>query len=185
MKIYVSVFKVLFYLSGALFANDISEKVTCKTGAYSEDKDPAGTNIRAKPRGKIIGRIPSQTVFSVTGYMNDWFEVSKFEYDINDDSDLAYAKSHGHKIKNQTAYILGLKGWIHKNHVAFHFGGKSDAALYEKPDEDSKVIMPIKNADQEILFSVISCKDNWYKVKFKGRVGWVNSICLMTKTNCN
>jgi len=175
----------LVYSNDYLLANESSEKIACKTGAYSEDNDLAGTNIRAEPNGKIVGRIRSQTLFSVTGYMNDWFEVSNFEYDLDDEGDIEYAKHHKHKIKDQTAYILGLKGWIHRKHVNFHFGGRNDAVLFEKPDEDSRQIMAIKNADQEILFSVLSCRGKWYKVKFKGRIGWVNRICLMTKTNCN
>ena len=176
---------ILLFMDSVLSAEHKDKKIICKTGAYSKDDDPAGTNIRDQPKGRILAQIPSGTVFSIIGYLDEWFEIKEFEYNLDSDADIEYAKKNKHKIAGDTASIPRLRGWIHRNHVTFHFGGRYDAKLYKKPDDESKVIFPIKESETESPAAVLACSDNWFKVKIKNQIGWVNSICLNTRTNCN
>ena len=156
-------------VSSFVSGENTAKKEICKTGAYSQDKDPNGTNIRSGPKGKILGQIPDETIFSVIGYQDEWFEVREFEYYLDSDWLIEYAKRNKHKIEGDIARIPKLKGWIHRNHVTFHFGGRLDANLYAQPDENSKLLFRIKGSDQEDNFKVLACKENGTKLSSRDR----------------
>ncbi|AFM14156.1 SH3 domain-containing protein [Turneriella parva] len=161
-----------------------AEKVQCQTGAYSKDSDPAGTNIRESPNGKILTAIPSDTVFSIIGYKDGWFEVTDFEYYVHDSPDIAFAKRMKHKISGEKATIPGLKGWIHRKHVDVHFGISSPIRVRKVPDEESILSFLLRYPNPEGPDEILECSGRYLKIKVKHRTGWIDQFCTNTLSNC-
>jgi hypothetical protein len=161
-----------------------AEKVQCQTRAYSKDPDPAGTSIRESPNGKILTAIPGDTVFSVTGYKDGWFEVTDFEYYVHEAPELAFARRMKHKISGEKVTIPGVKGWIHRKHVDVHFGISAPIKVRKVPDDEGIMSFLIRYPNPEGPDEILECSGRYLKIKVKNRTGWINQFCTNTLTNC-
>lgn len=174
----------------------------CSLGAWSNDTDPAGLNVRAAPglKAKVVGIVPPprklppseeafgpeplKSEFGVFGYRDGWFLIGKISapgvaYDIR------YPASAPQPYKG--------RGWVNAKMVggALANGGLPMGEVFASPHADAarKVV---KNAAGEPIgldgtpFRLLACSGWWGLVEFPdGQRGWWRSICSNQATNCS
>jgi hypothetical protein len=153
-----------------------AQNSNCTLGAWVEDKDPAGTNIResAGTTAKIVANVPyakedgETAMLDVIGYSNGWLKVTRAE------------------TVDGNSIFKGF-GWISAKKVGFAIqntkGGKN-VPLYSRPDRTSKTILQVPET-AKFLITGFDCFG--FKISYKGKHGWIakGDSCGNPVTTCS
>ena len=186
----------------------------CSFGAFVQETDPAGLNVRQTPNlsGKILGTLPPviesseldgykvKVELDILGSNNGWFQIA------NAQDNTALTGKPARKVFSGSGWVNGRKLTV-----------KSQARKgYARPDVNSPVILSLRDGsgfdNDEIVQAgqLISCHGNWALVEFsrdklstdmnklvvaapaaqaglpKGHFrAWVNQICAIQETSCD
>ena len=163
---------VFFLLAGIAFSAS-AQSLT----VFIYDTDGPYTNIRNAPKGKVVGKLPtnSDAMFNVVKCVNGWWQINKGEYWQPDDET--------GKLKGSTTGY-----WVHKSCIAVstrNYGGQK-LLLRNTPSHQGALSYSFKD---ETMLRPIDIKGDWIKVQtFDGKhAGWIESewLCGNSVTNCN
>ena len=168
----------------------------CSMTAWSNDKDPAGLNVRAEPsaKAKVLGIVPPPRVmpikydafgpepvkaeFKIIGFRDGWFLIA----DI---------KAPG--VPYDAPYPANLpkpykgRGWVAGNKIgaAPAFTGLPFGRLYKAPHVEARHEMRTGGSDNPFA-RVLSCSGAWGQVEAEdGKRGWVRGLCANQVTTCS
>jgi len=140
------------------------------------DLDDLPTNVRNKPKGDIILKLPKTGDYEVylKGELNGWFKVDEID-EINEN------KIHEN-----------VDGFIHGSILAAatrNYGGEK-IHIYKQANDMSDIVYTLT---QETMVFLVSSnkKGNWLKVRIKTDKsiyeGWIRSdwLCGSIRTNCS
>ena len=168
----------------------------CAIGAWSNDKDPKGLNVRAEPnaKAKILGIVPPPRVmpkkydafgpepvkaeFKVIGYRDGWFLIDEIKAP-GVPYDAPYPASLPKPFKG--------RGWVAGNKVgaAPAFTGLPFGRLYKAPHVEARHEMRTGGTDNPFA-RVLSCSGAWGQVEAEGgKRGWVRGLCSNQATTCS
>jgi hypothetical protein len=161
----------------------------CDFQAYSDDSDPAGTNVRSGP-GTAFGvtgvLVPTRDLdgylwspeFAVTGFENGWFQIGD-----------ATAGQYG---EGPEVRVFEGPGWVSARLVEFAI---EDWNLRAGPSWDASVILEMAvdtpwYLDSLRVQTVHACDGRFLEVTLVNeagdtRRGWVNNICGNQATTCS
>lgn len=178
----------------------------CSLGAWSDDKDPAGLNVRAEPRAnsKVLGKLPPpfkfkarnksentpdggwRTEFRVIGFKDGWFLIEG-------------ATPPGKAYEDESVYPkkppmpYSGRGWVAGNKIgaAYANGGTRMGGLFQAPHVDAKWT-PAKTSYGGDLGPdgspkrILACSGTWVLVDSHDSVrGWWRALCSTQVTNCS
>lgn len=148
-------------------------------GVFIFDSDGPYTNVRNKPSGKVVDKIPvnASAMLVVETPKNGWWRVVGDCYDAIGEGDFEEFELKG----STTGY------WIHYSCLGVgtrNYGGQH-LKLYSEPTTRSSVVYTIK---EETVVRPVEIKGEWVKVKTsdgKG-FGWIQVewLCGNSVTNC-
>ena len=168
----------------------------CSMTAWSNDKDPAGLNVRAEPsaKAKVLGIVPPPRVmpkkydafgpepvkaeFKVIGYRDGWFLIDEIKAP-GVPYDAPYPASLPKPFKG--------RGWVAGNKVgaAPAFTGLPFGRLYKAPHVEARHEMRTGGTDNPFA-RVLSCSGAWGQVEAEGgKRGWVRGLCSNQATTCS
>lgn len=170
--------KLLFIL--ATFICCVANAQTDETlRVFISDNDGAYTNVRNKPSGKVVDRIPTDAsaMLNVETPKNGWWRVTDDTYCAILDGDFEDVMLKG----STTGY------WVHYSCIGCstrNYGGQH-LKLRSEPKADARVVYTIK---EETTVRPVEIKDGWVKVKTldgKG-FGWIEAewLCGNSVTTC-
>lgn len=165
----------------------------CDFHAYSDDSDPAGTNVRSGPGISygIIGVLLPETVedtysftpeFPVTAFDNGWFQIGDANYgDYGGDSE---------------KHVFEGPGWVSAKLVDF---AMEDSLLRDGPSLDAATLFDMHsvydpanawNLDEVRVQTVHACEGGFLDVTVTNpagetRRGWVTDLCGNQATTCS
>ncbi|HCL56317.1 MAG TPA: hypothetical protein DHW82_04830 [Spirochaetia bacterium] len=178
----LSVSLLFFILFGSIGLKSIfSEEAkanACDVTVYLNDPDKSGTNVRDKPKGKVVKQLPKQddSNFETGIYLHikaskdNWLQIEEV-YDTNDSS-----------YKN-----TWISGKLAATGTA-NYDPSVALNIYEKPSTNSKFIQKVY---EEIQITVLGCSGKWVygtgKAGGKIITGWIEpeKQCSSAVTNCN
>ena len=142
-----------------------------ETYAYLIADDTNGTNLRKRPKGKIIYVLKSQyenVEFSLSESKDIWFKITNI--DTYDD----------------IIEPIPDKCWIHGSLLGAktrNYGGQT-IALYKTPDTTQMAFI-IYEQDVILNFNAM-CGNDWVQVNYNGELGWIQSkwLCSNPVTTC-
>lgn len=176
---------------------DKAGATSCAFHARSEDRDPAGQNIRAAPRGdaEVVGRLPAMrksesagdyfVEVRVTGSKDGWFLIDRAEFEDYD----------GGK-----EMALRMEGWISGRYLQFDV---EDAPVRAAPAKAAAVLDRAQSgasvAGKSEYLQVgraLSCKGAWIEIEgdihdadtrkpLRKVRGWVTGACSNQVTTCS
>jgi len=144
----------------------------CCREIFLNDSDTSGTNLRETPNGRIIATVKNRpieelfVIMEIVEVKDNWFKV------------------------NQT-YPETSSGWIYAPLTGVHTTNydENEYNLYEKPDNNSSVVVSFKEVK---IVNLLTCENGWFKVKLKlndneFKIGWIESekLCGSPYTYCN
>jgi len=147
-------------------------KTSCNVGAYINDPDPKGLNVRLGPgtHYKVLKRLQSDhgvpPMIKVAAKHGLWFQITE-----------------AHNI--ETNLIFKGPGWVYAPLLATSTRSTSGmhTALYRTPSKVSPLKHKIPALSQVTL---LSCQGNWLKVQYKNQIGWLSpqEQCPNPVTTC-
>ncbi|MCK5898015.1 MAG: hypothetical protein KAG06_02965 [Methylococcales bacterium] len=156
----------------------------CAVYAYVTDPDPAGLNVRASPKGKILGIIPTHDASGVTVKIVDakqgWMKIQEIEI-----------------LDAGTEFDMPSNGWVHGSMLTVDFRiqqGDRDISLYQAPVNTPKKIQIFhtdKNEPLPKITNILDCRSGWLKVTVKKAKkaikGWLaaKNQCSNPLTTCS
>jgi hypothetical protein len=178
----------------------------CDFGAWSEDKDPKGLNVRAEPsaQSKVLGTLPPPfkfkaknksenapdggwlTEFRVIGFKDGWFLIEG-------------ATPPGKEYEDEKVYPKNApkpyagRGWVAGNKIGAQYanGDTKMGGLFQAPHVDAQWT-PAKNwFGNEISADggpkrILACSGTWALVESHDGVrGWWRRLCSSQVTNCS
>ena len=177
----------------------------CNLGAWSEDHDPHGLNVRAEPSAKarVLGTLPPPyrlkmggsentpeggwlTEFRIIGFKDGWFLIEG-------------AKPPGLSYEDERKYPRNApkpyagRGWVAASKVGASYanGGTRMGGLFQAPFIDAKWT-PAKRKLGGALDTdggpkrILACSGYWGLVESEDGVrGWWRSLCSNQVTNCS
>ena len=158
-------------LCGAVKAQSLS--------VYIFDNDGPYTNVRNRPSGTVVDRIPvdANAMLEVKTPTNGWWRVEGDCYDGILRDDFEEVKLKG----SSTGY------WVHYSCLGVgtrNYGGER-LYLRSDPSKGARVVYTIK---EETVVRPVEIRGDWVKVKtLDGRgFGWIQSewLCGNSVTNC-
>lgn len=179
-------------------AVDKTDAASCAFHARSEDRDPAGQNIRAAPRGdaEVIGRLPpmrkSESVgdyfveVRVIGAKNGWFLIDRAEFEDYGDG--------------KPGVAFRGEGWISGRYLQFDV---EDAPVRAAPAKTAALVGRAQvaasyngNGEYLQIGRALSCKGAWIEIEGDIRDaetrkslrkvrGWVTGGCSNQVTTCS
>lgn len=169
----------------------------CNLGAWSNDADPKGLNVRAEPstEAAILGvappphKFPDDTYkseFSVIGYRDGWFLVEKIETPGKGYVDTPYPRSAPQPFRG--------RGWVRATMIgaAYAYNGLPPGRLYSAPNDNAAAHRAkAKDGDDGVAIgdspkAILACSGEWAQVETAaGERGWVKALCSNQVTNCN
>lgn len=171
---------ILFVVSSIAHA----EEIKCSTGAYVIDPDPNGLNVRDKPNGKVITRLPLDAMVTITAFKDGWIKISEADYPDNE----GFAKKNHHPCKDGWTKLTGINGWVFAKHlgtsVRNYNPDKEEWLLSENLPTGQKTV---KLEDTNAGVIVLECSGNWLKVIYRSNTGWLHPDlnCPNSLTTCN
>lgn len=147
---------------------------------YIHDNDGPYSNVRNKPGGAIVDRIPvdASAMFEVDEPTNGWWHIMDGCYYALGKEDFEEFTLKG----SESGY------WIHYSVIAVGTRNYDGSNLYlrAKPEADAPVSYTLKG---EQMVRPIDVKGEWVKVKtLNGKgTGWIdaNMLCGNSVTNCS
>jgi hypothetical protein len=177
----------------------------CDLGAWSEDKDPAGLNVRAEPsvKARVLGTLPPPyrlklggaentpdggwlTEFRIIGFQDGWFLIEN-------------ATPPGKAYEDEKRYPRSApkpyagRGWVAASKTGANYanGGTRMGGLFQAPCVDAKWTLarrklggPLDTDDGPKR--ILACSGYWALVESHDGVrGWWRSLCSNQVTNCS
>ena len=177
----------------------------CDLGAWSEDKDPAGLNVRAEPsvKARVLGKLPPPyrpkmggaentpeggwlTEFRIIGFKDGWFLIEDATPPGKDYED---EKRYP---RNAPKPYVG-RGWVAASKVGANYanGYTRMGGLFQAPYVDAKW-MPARRKLGGALDTddgpkrILACTGHWALVESHDGVrGWWRSLCSNQVTTCS
>jgi len=177
----------------------------CDLGAWSEDKDPVGLNVRDAPtvKARVLGKLPSPyrlkmggaentpdggwlTEFRIIGFRDGWFLIEN-------------ATPPGKAYEDENRYPRNApkpyagRGWVAANKIGANYanGGTRMGGLFQAPHVDAKW-MPARRKLGGPLDTddgpkrIFACSGHWALVESHDGVrGWWRSLCSNQVTTCS
>jgi hypothetical protein len=151
--------------------------VACDLRLDVVDPDPKGMNVRAKPAGPVLARIPlaaEWTEVHVTGYANDWFRID-FAETVDDDAPggmrAVYRRRHG---------------WVHASGLGMsELNTGEGTILRAAPSDSAKHLLGISSTNEPKRVRVLACQGKWLRVSADDITGWTRSWCNNQRTTCS
>ena len=141
------------------------------------DPDPKGMNVRARPAGPVIARIPlaaDWTQVHVTGHAGDWFRIDLAET-VDDDAPggmrEVYRRRHG---------------WVHASGLGMsELNTGEGTILRATPSDEAKPLLRITPDNEPKRVRVLACQGKWLQVEADGLKGWTHTWCNNQRTTCS
>lgn len=176
----------------------------CDLGAWSDDRDPKGLNVRAEPSAKatVLGTLPPplklkqieaeqpeegyHTEFRIIGFKDGWFLIEKATPPGKN-----YADERTYPKKHPKPYAG--RGWVHASKVGASFANGETRAggLFQAPHVDAwwkpaqrKLGGPldVDGGPKRIH----ACSGFWALVESEdGVIGWWRRLCSSQVTTCS
>lgn len=173
----------------------------CSLGAWSNDTDPKGLNVRAAPNAgaPVLGIVPpprkmpkesevfseaARSEFRIIGHRDGWFLIENIT---------APGVAYGEAYPRALPQPFKGRGWVNGRMVgaAYANGGLPSGRLYLSPNADAgfkdaadKEGNPI-GADGSPA-RILACSGWWGLVETKEQQrGWIRSLCSNQVTNCS
>lgn len=177
----------------------------CNLGAWSEDRDPKGLNMRAEPsvKARVLGTLPPPyrlkmggrentpeggwlTEFRIIGFKDGWFLIEG-------------ATPPGKKYEDEKFYPRNAprpyagRGWVAASKIgaAYANGSTRMGGLFQAPFADAKW-MPAGRKLGGTLDTdggpkrILACSGHWALVESHDGVrGWWRRLCSNQVTNCS
>jgi len=177
----------------------------CDLGAWSEDRDPNGLNVRAEPstKARVLGTLPPPyrlkmggsentpeggwlTEFRIIGFKDGWFLIEG-------------ATPPGKEYEDEKKYPRNApkpypgRGWVAANKVGANYanGGTRMGGLFQAPFVDAQW-MPAQRKLGGTLDTdggpkrLLACSGHWGLVESHDGVrGWWRALCSNQVTNCS
>lgn len=177
----------------------------CDLGAWSEDKDPAGLNVRAEPsvKARVLGKLPPPyrlkmggsentpeggwlTEFRIIGFKDGWFLIES-------------ATPPGKAYEDDKRYPRNApkpyagRGWVAASKVGANYanGGTRMGGLFQAPHVDAKWMPARRKLDGPLDADdgpkrIFACSGEWALVESHDGVrGWWRSLCSNQVTTCS
>lgn len=177
----------------------------CSLGAWSEDRDPRGLNVRAEPsvNSRILGTLPPPyrlkmggsentpdggwlTEFRIIGFRNGWFLIEG-------------AKPPGREYEDEKKYPRNApkpyagRGWVAASKVGANYanGGTRMGGLFQAPFADAKWTPAQRKLGGTLDTDggpkhLLACSGHWGLVESEDGVrGWWRALCSNQVTNCS
>jgi hypothetical protein len=177
----------------------------CELGAWSEDRDPHGLNVRAEPSAKarVLGTLPPPyrlkmggsentpdggwlTEFRIIGFKDGWFLIEG-------------ATPPGKEYEDEKKYPRNApkpyagRGWVAANKIGASYasGGTRPGGLFQAPFTDAKWTPAQRKLGGPLDTDggpkrVLACSGYWGLVESHDGVrGWWRSLCSNQVTNCS
>jgi hypothetical protein len=177
----------------------------CNLGAWSEDRDPAGLNVRAEPsvKARIVGTLPPPyrlklggsentpdggwlTEFRIVGFKQGWFLIEG-------------ATPPGKQYEDETKYPRNAprpyagRGWIAANKIGANYanGATRMGGLFQAPFADARWTPAQRQLGGPLDTDggprrILACSGHWGLVESHDGVrGWWRSLCSSQVTNCS
>lgn len=161
---------------------------TCEFGAYANDPDPAGANVRSGPSLKhsVIGVLKAEEPdgddyvftpeFRVTAFQDGWFQIGD-----------AVVGQYG---DGPERTVFQGPGWISAKLVGFDI---QDWHLYEAPSTSSAVRHDLQDWWSNSLITVSAihdCQGGFINVTItnesgESATGWATNLCGNQATTCS
>ncbi|WP_424360468.1 hypothetical protein [Methylocystis parvus] len=171
--------------------------VACNLGAWSNDADPKGLNVRAEAstEAAILGvappphKFPDDTYkseFSIVGYRDGWFLIEEILPPGKGYVDTPYPRSAPQPYRG--------RGWVKATMVgaAYATSGLPPGRLYDAPRADAASHRAkAREGDDGVAVgdspkALLGCSGDWALVETQaGERGWVKALCSNQVTNCN
>ncbi len=173
----------------------------CSFGAWSNDPDPAGLNVRAapSPQAKVLGivppprKLPKEEAFSgepvksefrVIGHRDGWFLIENVT-----PPGVAYEVPYPRHLPQP----FKGRGWVNGRMIggALANGGLPEGRLYVSPHADAASLEVIDSHGNRIgpdtpIRRIHACSGWWALIETNdGQRGWWRSICSNQATNCS
>lgn len=153
-------------------------------GAWSNDPDPKGLNVRAAPsaNAKIIGRLPGPdgpmaASMTVYGYRDGWFLIQSHE--------------ESEPVPMSTVPLLTgeKRGWVAGSMLMLEV---YDPDLRAAPRDDARVIAQLRTELRQAraenpgvsVTRLLECRGAWRHVATNKGTGWVRETCGNPVTTC-
>lgn len=145
---------------------------TCDASVYVVDPDPQGLNVRSTPRtGKVIGNLPKAkgkagTVVHLVAENGDgWVQIDQAS--LTDDK-----------------VVLSKTGWVSGNMLAVSTRSSESKGVKLYEGGEASAVLATIPAETEV--KVVGCDGSRLQVKYKDKVGWLNTDdqCANPLTNC-
>jgi hypothetical protein len=177
----------------------------CDLGAWSEDRDPNGLNVRAEPsvKSRVLGTLPPPyrlkmggsentpeggwlTEFRIIGSRDGWFLIEG-------------ATPPGRRYEDEKKYPRNApkpyagRGWVAANKVGANYanGGTRMGGLFQAPFVDAKWTQAMRKLGGPLDTDggpkrLFACSGYWGLVESEDGVrGWWRSLCSNQVTNCS
>jgi hypothetical protein len=173
----------------------------CSLGAWSNDRDPAGLNVRAAPnaQAKVLGIVPPprklpreheftnepvKSEFRVVGHRDGWFLIEDIQ-----PPGVAYEAPYPRHLPQP----FKGRGWVSGRMIggALANGGLPQGRLYVSPHADAASIEVIDSHGNPIgpdtpIRRIHACSGWWALIETnEGHRGWWRSMCSDQATNCS
>ncbi|MBR1212340.1 SH3 domain-containing protein [Bradyrhizobium sp. JYMT SZCCT0180] len=177
----------------------------CSLGAWSEDRDPKGLNVRAEPsvKSRVLGTLPPPyrlkmggsentpedgwlTEFRIIGFKDGWFLIEG-------------ATPPGKEYEDEKKYPRNApkpyagRGWVAASKVGANYanGGTRMGGLFQAPFADAKWTQAQRKLGGTLDTDggpkrLLACSGYWGLVESQDGVrGWWRSLCSSQVTNCS
>jgi hypothetical protein len=151
--------------------------VACDLRLDVVDSDPKGMNVRARPAGAVLARIPlaaEWTEVHATGFADGWFRIDLAET-VDDDAPggmrTVYRRRHG---------------WVHASGLGVsELDTGAGTILRASPSDDSKSLLRVTSGNEPKQVRVLACQGRWLQVEADGLRAWTRSWCNNQRTTCS
>ncbi|MBR1153023.1 SH3 domain-containing protein [Bradyrhizobium sp. JYMT SZCCT0428] len=177
----------------------------CNLGAWSEDRDPKGLNVRAEPsvKSRVLGTLPPPyrlkmggsentpedgwlTEFRIIGFKDGWFLIEGATPPGKDYEDEK-------KYPRNAPKPYAGRGWVAANKVGANYanGGTRMGGLFQAPFADAKWTQAMRKLGGPLDTDggpkrLLACSGYWGLVESQDGVrGWWRSLCSSQVTNCS
>jgi len=177
----------------------------CDLGAWSEDRDPRGLNVRAEPqvKSRVLGTLPPPyrlklggaentpdggwlTEFRIIGFRDGWFLIEG-------------AKPPGKDYEDEKKYPKSApkpypgRGWVAASKVGASYanGGTRMGGLFQAPFVDARWTPAQRKLGGPLDTDggpkrLLACSGHWGLVESEDGVrGWWRALCSNQVTNCS
>ena len=193
MKVCLLLMSILAVFCSNAYAGDPCK---CDVPMYIIDPDPAGSNLRDAPKGKVVFVLPQPPdtepdchSVMICDARDGWFKIGKIEtasvnspdpVKITAKSEFVVAGRDGNQktINVRAGQEMSFSSlemqsplWIHGSllETSYRMASDKDPRFYGKPSKDAKVFAVAYDPDDNVMIDkvkFIGCQDGWLQVLF-------------------